>query len=156
MMLHTRRIGAFFSGLALYCAAMLMSRLLAELLGPNDLFYVFGGRDSASRIMGESLVYALPVFVLALGWSYLTVRPQRRGRRPTTGACIWGMGVAWLGWLFYGVFAAAQMPHYSSLSLTAMLLSSLVPPLWGLLNMVAALAGVVTAGSLARRFRPQG
>lgn len=154
MMLHSRRIGAFFSGLALYSAAMLMSGLMAELFGPSDFFYLFGSQDSASRIVGESLIYALPVFLLALGWSYLTVRPQRRGRRPTTGACMWGMGLAWLGWLFYGVLAAAQMPHYSSLPLTAMLLSSLVPPLWGVLNMVAALAGVIAAGTLVKRLKP--
>ncbi|QPF76287.1 hypothetical protein G8A07_27385 [Roseateles sp. DAIF2] len=149
-MMHSRRIGAFFSGAALYSAAMLLSGHMAELLGPRDFLYLFGSHGSLGRLFGEALTYALPVFLLALGWSYVTVRPYRRGRRPTTAWCLGGMALAWIGWLFYGVVVAAEGPQYS-VPLAALLLSSLVPPLWGLLNSFAALAGVVTAGSLAKR-----
>jgi hypothetical protein len=150
-MRHSRHLGAFVSGLALYSAAVLLSGLLAghHLLGPY--LSRLGGDESWARVFGEAAVYAVPVFVLALGWAYVTLRPYRRGRRPTTGWCLSGFGLAWLGWLFYGVLLAAEGGQAGMLPISEMLLSPLVPPLWGLLNALVVLCGVLIAGALARR-----
>jgi len=148
---HSRRLAAFISGLMLYSVAMLISGALAELHLPREYFKVFGPEGSHAQLLGEACVYALPIFLLTLGWSYFVLRPLRRGSRPTTAWCLGGLGLAWLGWLFYGVVRLSEAPVPGDDSVAVMLLSSLEPPLWGALNGLAALCGVLIAGALAGR-----
>lgn len=150
-MRHSARLGSFVSGLTLYSAAMLLAGALAGRGLPSELLSSLGEPESLSQLLGEALIYALPMFLLALGWSYVTVRPTRRGRRPTTGWCVAGLALAWLVWVFYGAFDAAAGGGSSEASLAVKLLSPLEPPLWGGLTGPAVLLGVLVAGSLINK-----
>lgn len=151
-MRNMRRLGAFCSGLILYSAAVGLSRTLDDLRLPRGVYALFGGRGSLPVVVGEALAIGLVLFVMALAWSYVTVKPPKRGRRPTTAWCVGGLGLAWLAWLVYGAIDFSLAPQMSSQPLLTLLLSSSAPPLWGLLNIVGVLTGALMAGSLARRF----
>jgi hypothetical protein len=153
-MRHPARIGAFFSGLALYSTAMLLVSAGTGVRLPALMVDTLGGPDSLELLLGEALLFALPLFLLALAWSYVTVRPRRRGRPPTTAWCLAGMALAWLGWLLYGAAHAAVDELAVQHSVAELLLSPATPPLWGLLNGLAVLLGVLIAGMLVRRQLP--
>ncbi len=146
-----RRVSAVLSGVLLYSTAVLVSGILAELEWPRFFYAALGGRTSLAVLVVESLLIALPVFGLALAWSYVTVRPPKLGRRPTTAWCLGGLGLAGFGWLVFGVYDMAQTPDAFNQTLGKLLLSSSTPPLWGLLNVLAVLLGTVLAGTLARQ-----
>lgn len=150
-MRHPARLGAFVSGMALYSSAMLLVGAWAGLGLPHGLMEALGGPESLELLLVEALIFALPLFLLAFGWSYVTVRPTRRGRRPTTAWCLAGLALAWLGWLLYGAAHAAVDGLPARSSVAEMLLSPTTPPLWGLLNGLAVLLGVLIAGALVRR-----
>lgn len=150
-MKHSRRIGAFASGLALYSTAVMLGGTLAGLRLPLVLTSLWGHTESLPQLLAEAAVYALPIFVLALSWSYVTLRPYRRGRWPATAWCLGGLGLAWLAWLMYGVVCAADTTSLVAIPLSTLLLSPQVPPLWGLINALAVLVGVLVAAALARR-----
>jgi hypothetical protein len=149
-----RPTAAFVSGLFLYSTAVWIGGRLASLPLPPEYVEALGGRYSSLFISTESVVIAVVMFGLALGWAFVTVRPWRPGRRPTTIACMTGIGCAWLGWVVYGAFDASAAVLPDSMPVGNWLLSSEMPPLWGVLNIMAIIAGVVFAGSLARRFAP--
>ncbi len=146
-----RRLGALLSGMLLYCVVMLCVSTLAALPSPAPLLSQLGLRALLAQEIGAALLLAMPVFGLALVWSYLTIRPRQRGRRPTTAWCLGGLCLAWL---FYGLVHASENSALGELPLSTLLLSSSVPPLWGVLNVLAAMLGVVQAGTLARRWMP--
>lgn len=150
-MVSLRRLGALLSGLVLYCVVMLLVSSLASMPSPIALFRQLGVHAALPQELGAAILLALPVLALALPWSYFTVRPLRRGRRPTTAWCATGLLLAWLGWLIYGLIHASQSSRLSELPLRTLLLSSEVPPLWGLLNGLAALIGVILGGRIAAR-----
>lgn len=151
-MRDARRVGAFFSGLILYCAAIGCGILLARVSLPDAVYKSLGGRDSLATVLSEAAVIGLLLFLLALVWSYLTVRPRAKSksRHTTTAWCLSGLGLAWLGWLIYGVVNFALNPLGAQTPMSALLFSADVPPLWGLLNVVAVVSGAVVAGMLAR------
>jgi hypothetical protein len=150
-MRHPVRLAAFCSGLALYSAAVMVGGSLAELAWRSGLPARLGQPESLQQLFGEALLVALPIFLMALAWSYVTVRPYKRGRRPPTAWCLGGLAMAWLGWLFYGAAYAAAEGLHGPDSWLGVLLSPQSPPLWGLLNAVAVLLGILLAGVLARR-----
>ncbi|WP_397534808.1 hypothetical protein [Roseateles sp.] len=149
-----RRLGALLSGLLLYCVVMLFVSTLAALPSPAPLLSHLGLRAMLAQEIGAATLLATPVFGLALVWSYVTIRPSQRGRRPTTAWCLGGLCLAWLAWLFYGLVHASENSALGELPLSTLLLSSSVPPLWGVLNMLAAMLGVIQAGTLAKRRMP--
>lgn len=146
-----RRVSAVFSGVLLYSTALLFSGVISDLEWPRVFYVALGGRASLAALAVESLLIALPVFGLALAWSYVTVRPPKLGRRPTTAWCLGGLGLAGFGWLVFGAYQMAETPEAFNQSLGKLLLSSSTPPLWGLLNVLAVLLGTVLAGTLARQ-----
>lgn len=149
-----RRLGALLSGLLLYCVVMLVVSTLAALPSPAPLLSLLGLQATLAQEIAAATLLATPVFALALAWSYVTVRPYQRGRRPTTAWCLGGLSLAWLGWLFYGLVHASENSALGELPLSTLLLSSSVPPLWGVLNALAAMLGVGLAGTLAKRWMP--
>lgn len=155
-MFSLRRLGALLSGLLLYCVVMLVVSTLASLPSPAPLLGQLGLRPSLPQEIAAATLLATPVFVLALAWSYVTVRPYKRGRRPTTAWCMSGLGLSWLGWLLFGLLHASETSALGELPLSTLLLSSSVPPLWGLLNLLGAALGVLLAGALAARWAPPG
>jgi hypothetical protein len=150
-MVSLRRFGALVSGLLLYFVVMLVVLQLTQLPSPAYMLAPLGLPPGVAVELVGALVFALPVLLLALPWSYLTLRPQSRNRQPITGWCITGLLIAWLGWLIYGLISASQSSSLSELPLHTLLLSSRVPPLWGVLNALAALLGVILGGKLAAR-----
>ena len=164
----TRRLAAFVSGLALYSAAICLSKFLADRHLPFAFTATLGGPDSWVVAMVESILLALPLFMLAFAWTYATMYPPRSSRRPatawsyasrypqksgrryTTAWCISGLGLAWFAWIVYGIFELSANPSGQQLSLTRLLLFSTAPPLWGLINNAAILAGAVFGGGLTQ------
>lgn len=153
-MKNTRRLGAFTSGLALYCLAIGLSTLLADLRLPREVYGLLGGRHSLSVIVGEALAIAVPVFAFALAWAYLSLRPLRLGRRLAMRCYLGGLALAWLGWLIYGAVYFDRYPRTANLPISGLLLSSVIPPVWGLFNTLAVLAATLLAGSQLRRRPP--
>lgn len=150
-MRHTRRLVAFISGFVLYSIATLSGSALTRLRLPRSYFSAFGPSGSPSQLLAESVLYALPALLLTMAWSYFVLKPQRRTRRLNTIWCLTGLGLAWMSWLTYGVFYLALHPLPPGQSITAILLSSLAPPMWGVMNGLAALIGVLLAAWLVRR-----
>ena len=149
-----RRVGTFFSGLFLYAVSVGGASMLAQYHLPRETAKLLGGRESAAVIGIEALLIALGVFVLALAWSTLSLKPpQRKGRRSVTSWFYSGILAAWLAGLLYGVFQFALSPH-SYQSTANLLLSSDVAPLWGVLNTVALLLAALVGGKLARKLNP--
>jgi hypothetical protein len=145
-MWQSRYFGAFISGLALYSAGMLLTGALPG--GPRPLDY----NEPLPQLLGETAAQAVLLFVLAMGWAYLTLRPYRRSRRQTTAWCLGGLGMAWLGWQFYGLLSFAVInPPAPGLPVDLLLLSSLVPLLWGVLSGLAVLAGILLVRLLLER-----
>lgn len=153
-MKNTRRFGAFTSGLALYGLAIGLAMLLAELRLPREVYGLLGGRHSLSVIVGEALAIAVAVFAFALAWAYLSLRPLRLGRRLAMRCCLSGLALAWLGGLIYGAVCFNDYPRTANLPISSLLLSSVTPPVWGLFNLLAVLAGALLAGSQLRRRPP--
>ena len=149
-----RRVGTFFSGLFLYAVSVGAASMLAGFHLPREIARPLGGRESATVIGLEALLIALGVFMLALVWSTLSLKPpKKKGRRSITSWFYSGILAAWLAGLLYGVFQFALNPH-SYQSTANLLLSSDVAPLWGVLNAIALLAASLLGGALARKLNP--
>ncbi|MCV2370676.1 hypothetical protein [Roseateles oligotrophus] len=149
-MKDTRSLASLCSGLLLYGACWALAWLLADIRLPADLFpHAFLGRGSFGALLSEASAIALLLFVIALAWGYFTVRSPKLGKRPTTAWCLTGLGLAWFAWLLAGVFKLSESELAGEQSIGVLLLSATQPPLWGLLNTLALLLGVVVAGGLA-------
>ena len=146
----THRIVAFVSGFALYNAVVLVGGFLAAVAIPQAYFAWFGQNKVLALVLEEAVVFALPVFLLALVWSHLTVRAFRGAWRQSTKWCFGGLAFAWLAWLVYGLVQLAENPVPNQFPFGTLLVSLLVPPLWGVLNVLAAPCGVLLGGALAR------
>ncbi len=148
-MWQSRHFGAFISGLALYSAGMVLTGALPG--GARPLDY----NEPLPQLLGETAAQAVLLFVLAVGWAYLTLRPCRRGRRLTTAWCLGGLAMAWLGWQFYGLISFTLInPPAPGLPVNLLLVSSLVPLLWGVLSGMAVLAGILLVRLLLERNGP--
>jgi len=155
-MRSVRRLGAIFSGLLLYSSVMGLSSALAKVRLPIQIYAPLGGRTSMLAVILDATVIALLMALLALVWSHITVVPRgplRRGHRPTTSWCVAGVAFGWLAWTIYGAINFSINPRTYVQPLYALLLSSNVPPLWGVLNVVAVLGAVLLAGHWAKRER---
>eukprot|EP01136_Pigoraptor_vietnamica_P003151 Opistho-1_new@32010 len=150
-----RRLGALVSGGILYSVVIGLSAELAEQRPLSAAYAVLGGRNSFNAVLGEASLIAVVVFVLALLWCYLTVRSLRLGRGSAAAWCVAGLGLAWFGWMMWGATDFALHPKTNNLPISTLLLSSLTPPLWGVLNIFAALAGALIAGAWVRRAFPR-
>jgi hypothetical protein len=149
-MKSAHRIVAFVSGFALYNTVVLVGGFLAAVAIPQAYFAWFGQNKVLALVLAEAVVFALPVFLLALVWSHLTVRGYRGAWRQATKWCFGGLAFAWLAWLVYGLAQLAANPVPNQFPLGTLLLSLLVPPLWSVLNVLAAPCGVLLGGVLAR------
>lgn len=146
-----RRSIAFFSGVLLYCAGAGAAMKYASTGLPRQMYVQLGGRNSLPVMLGEALAIVALLFIVALIWGYLTLRPQRRRHRPYVAWMMSGVGAAWAGWLIFGAFSFALKPRAYSAPLQNMLLSSSAAPLFGALNIVGVVAGVWLAGRWAKK-----
>ena len=150
-MKSARRSIAFFSGLLLYCFGAGAAMKYATTGLPRQVYAQLGGRNSLQVMLGEAVAIALILFLVALIWGYLTLRPQRRRHRPYVAWMMSGVGVAWAGWLIFGAFSFALKPRAYSAPLQSMLLSSNAAPLFGAFNIFGVVGGVWLAGRMAKR-----
>ncbi len=149
-MKDTRSLTSLCSGLLLYGVCWTLAWMLASIHLPGDLFpYAIWNRGSLGSVLSEAGAIALLLFLIALAWSYFTVRSPKLGKRPTTAWCLAGLTLAWFAWLLIGVFKLSESETTSEQSLSVILFSAAQPPLWGLLNTLALLMGAVVAGVLA-------
>lgn len=146
-----RRSIAFVSGALLYSLGTGAAMKYASIGLPRRVYASLGGKASLPVMLGEAAVLAAILFVVALVWGYLTLRPARRRHRPYTAWMLAGVGLAWSGWLIFGAFTFALQPRAYSAPLQTMLLSSDAAPLFGALNIVGIVMGVWLAGMLAKR-----
>jgi multisubunit Na+/H+ antiporter MnhB subunit len=146
-----RRSIALVSGALLYSFGTGAAMKYASIGLPRSVYKSLGGKNSLSVMLGEAAVLAAILFIVALVWSYLTLRPARRRHRPYTAWMLAGVGLAWSGWLIFGAFTFALQPRAYSAPLQTMLLSSDAAPLFGVLNIVGIVMGVWLAGKLAKR-----
>ena len=153
-MKYARRWLAFVSGVVLYGVVIVASRLATGSPVPVDLASVVGAPGSLGFAFVEAAVVAVAVFALVLGWTYFTLRLYNKGRRVFTWWCLAGLVVGFLVAFMLGVIDSAHRASAASGSLLATLLSPNEPPLWGLLNLFAAPAGLLLAGALVRRAVP--
>ena len=152
-MKNMRRIGALFSGMILYSAALGVADVLSGVRLSREFYAAVGGRAGMPVVIGQAVLIGLLLFLLSLGWCYLTMKPPRRGRRPTTAWCLSGLALGWLGWLVYGVFYLSAAMKATNLPVITLLLSSTMAPMWGVLNIVGVFAGAVLAGRIVRKYR---
>lgn len=146
-----RRSIAFVSGVLLYCFGAAAAVKYAGTGLPRQIYVQLGGRNSLPVMLGEAIAIAVVLFIVALIWAYLTLRPQRRRHKPYVAWMMSGVGAAWAGWLIFGAFTFALKPRAYSAPLQNMLLSSSAAPLFGALNIFGVVAGVWLAGRLAKR-----
>lgn len=146
-----RRSIAFCSGALLYCFGAGAAMKFASTGLPRQVYTALGGRTSLPVMLGEAIVTAAVLLVIAAIWGYLTLRPQRRRHRPYVAWMMSGVGMAWAGWLIFGAFSFALKPRAYSAPLQSMLLSSNAAPLFGALNICGVVGGVWLAGRWARK-----
>ncbi len=149
-----RRPAAFFSGLVLVGVLLLMIHLLGMLPPIHPLLRRLGLQQPLLQEWVAAGLHALPVYLLSLVWSYITVRPLRRGSKPTTTWCFTGLLLGWLAAVLFGLLDASNQAMLGRMTTTELLLVSGLPPFWGLLNFAAAVLGVLLAGRRAWRNLP--
>lgn len=151
-----RRIWSFVSGALLYLSALGLAHSLAGQRWPLSLQNLLGGQGSWTLQLAQAVLIAALLYGVAWVWAFYTVRPQRgHSRHPTTAWCLGGMGLAWMLALLAGVLEVSSRAGGYQPSLTSLLLSSTVPPLWGSLNGVAVLLAILSAGRWSVRLRRQ-
>ena len=153
-MKYARRWLAWISGVVLYGALIVASRFVAGSAVPSDFAAWFAAKGSTAGLFVEALLVAVFVFTFAVGWGYATLRPYNKGRRVFTLWCLAGLVCGFLIVFMTSVSDSKEAIRASQASLLASLLSSNEPPLWGLLNLFAAPAGLLLAGALVRRAVP--
>ncbi|MBV8603369.1 MAG: hypothetical protein JO224_01665 [Pelomonas sp.] len=147
-MRRVRRFAAFASGVLLYGTAILASTLVDKdlLLAPIRSF--IAGRYLAT--LAAAAITALFIFLLAFVWGFITLRPRQGDRRLLTSWCMGGIVLAWMSSMVAGLFVLALQRADHRPDLIGLLLSSGVPPLWGLLNVIAVFAGAILASMTVR------
>ena len=153
-MKHFGRMVAFVSGVALYCIVVLGSALAANSAVPRAYAALVAAPGTVALAFAEAVVIAVMVFVLGLAWTYAMLLLYRNGRREATAWCVGGLALAWVGWVMYGAMTSGGRDVPDDVPVASLLLSSVTPPLWGILNAIAAPAGVLLGGALVRRSHP--
>lgn len=151
------RVLAFASGLILYGAVVHIVGYLAAEPVPLAYFAWFGSDKMAALVIEEAFLIALPLFLFALLWSYLTLRslfPLRLGARRLGAWCCGGLVLAWFVDLIFGVAYIANNQVTADSSVGAIFYMLFVPQPWSILNSVAAPAGVLVATLIASRSSP--
>ncbi len=153
-MKYARRWLAWISGLVLYGVVIVASRFVAGSAVPGDFASFFVTAGSIDAAIMEALLVGFFVFVLSVGWGYATLRPYNKGRRVFTIWCLAGLASGFLTVFLMSLVDANEEGRVLAPSLLQSLLSSHEPPLWGLLNLIAAPLGLWLAGTLVRRAVP--
>ncbi|MEO3689872.1 hypothetical protein [Roseateles paludis] len=142
---------AFISGLLMFSACNVAAIRYAKNGLPRHWYAPLGGRNAVSVVVGEAIVVALLLGVIAMVWAFFTLKPKKRRHRPQIAWLLWGIGVAWAGWLIYGAFYFALNPKTYSQPLTTLLFNSSAPPLFGIFNILGVVGGAYLGALGAKR-----
>lgn len=153
-MKRSTAVTMFLSGVLLYSAAVYIGGYLAAIAIPQAYFDSLGIYKTLALIIEEALFYALPIFLLAAAWGYVTIRPLKIGYRKATLWCLAGVVAGWLGWMAHALILFATDPEPNNFSLEKLTLLMIIPPVWGVLNIAAAPSGVAFGGWLVVRSNP--
>lgn len=142
-----RRPLAFLSGFALYVGGLAAAMAATS----TPLNWLLVGRTDLWAIILRLFGLALPSFLLAIAWTFFSLRTRQRSRRLTW---LWfriGMGLAMVVTVTAGFFALAQLDATKVWSPFTLMTSARMPPFWGLQNSLAILLGA----ALGYRLLPQ-
>ncbi|MEJ6001992.1 hypothetical protein [Paucibacter soli] len=142
-MQSARRFFSFLSGIALYTSAMVASNVLATISLPRSWVLVSGRSDTMMAQAWKACLLALPLVVLAAIWVNITLRARQRSRKHVVAWLFGGLVAGWLGWLMYGFIVFAVQTGERTWPVSAMLFSSNIPPLWGLMNTAGIFLGAL-------------
>lgn len=141
-----RRALAFLSGFALYVGGL----AAAVAATSTPLNWLLIGRTDGLAVTLRLLGLALPSLLLAVAWTYFSLRMRQRSRRSSW---LWyriGMGLAMVITFTAGFFALAELDSTKVWSAFTLLTSARMPPFWGLQNSLA----IVTGAWLGHRLLP--
>ncbi len=119
------------SGVVLYRVVIHVGGYLAAIAVPTGYFAWFGANKTLALTLQHALTFALPIFVLAVTWSFLSIRPVRTRHRRATLCCLAGVVAGWFGWAIAGLVQFAAHPSAQPLPWTTLAVAILVPPIWG-------------------------
>ncbi len=142
---------AFISGLLMFSACNVAAIRYAKIGLPRHWYAPLGGRNAVSVMVGEAIIVALLLGVIAMIWAFFTLKPKKRRHRPQIAWLLWGIGVAWAGWLIYGAFYFALNPKTYSQPLTTLLFNASAPPLFGIFNILGVVGGAYLGALGAKR-----
>jgi len=142
-MQSARRFFSFLSGIALYTSAMVAANLLTTISLPRSWVLVSGRSDTMMAQAWKAGLLALPLIVLAAIWVNITLRARQRSRKHVVAWLFGGLVTGWLGWLMYGFIVFAVQTGERTWPVAAMLFSSNIPPLWGLMNTAGIFLGAM-------------
>jgi len=142
-MQSARRFFSFLSGIALYTSAMVASNVLTTISLPRSWVLVSGRSDTMMALAWKACLLALPLVVLATIWVNITLRARQRSRKHVVAWLFGGLVTGWLGWLMYGFIVFAVQTGERTWPVAAMLFSSNIPPLWGLMNTAGIFLGAL-------------
>lgn len=132
-----RRPLAFLSGFTVY-----MGGLAAAVAATSTpLNWLLIGRMDLPSVLLRLFALAMPSLLLAIGWTYFTLRSRQRSRRSSW---LWyriGMGLAVVVCFTAGFFALAELDATKVWSPFTLLTSARMPPFWGLQNSLAIMLG---------------
>jgi hypothetical protein len=151
-MKHLLRIGFFVSGFALTVAAGYFSGYLAALVVPKTYFVFFGYKHrTLAWVIVNFLYFALPFFLLSLGWCWLTLRAASSSIKEAAWFCFGGilLGLVYEEWLAATALRAAEGLPNPSYFITY--LWHALPNWPALPNLLAFPAGLLAAFALVRR-----
>ena len=147
-----RRPLAFLSGFALYVGGL----AAAVAATSTPLNWLLIGRMDGLAVALRLLGLALPSLLLAVAWTYFSLRSRQRSRRSSW---LWyriGMGLAMVFTFTAGFFVLAQLDATRVWSPFTLLTSARMPPFWGLQNSLAILLGAWLGHRLLPARQPHG
>lgn len=132
-----RRPLAFISGFTVYVGGLAVAMAATS----TPLNWILIGHAGGLALSVRLVALALPSLLLAVGWTYLSLRSRQRSRRSTW---LWyriGMALGMVCTFSAGFFALAQLDGTQVWSTLTLLTSARMPPFWGLQNSAAILLG---------------
>ncbi|MEO3712212.1 hypothetical protein [Roseateles flavus] len=147
-----RRPLAFLSGFVVYVGGL----AAAVAATSTPLNWLLVGRLDGLAVFLRLLGLALPSLLLAVAWTYFSLRTRQRSRRSSW---LWyriGMGLAMVFTFTAGFFLLAELDVTKVWSPFTLLTSARMPPFWGLQNSLAIVVGAWLGFRLLPARQPHG
>ena len=145
----------FVSGALLLMASQWLTGFLEAVPTPQGFRQQFGAHRTLALVCDQAIFVALPVFLIAIAWGYLTLRPLRSVAWKGLGWCLAGVVLMMIGqdvrllMEFLDEPAPAGGGGMSAGSLLGILVFPWQMP-WAILTTYAAPLGLVAAAALLR------